>query len=77
MEDLSVMWKKLLLSEEEESEYRGQIFETTGGKVLVAKFFTRRVLNMVAIAQTFKQLWQTKKIWEVMWFSLCFRIRWM
>ena len=65
MEDLSVMWKKFLLSEEEESEYIGQIFETTGGKVLAAKFFTRRVLNMEAIARTFKQLWQTKKSFKI------------
>ena len=65
MEDLSVMWKKFLLSEKEESEYIGQIFETTGGKVLAAKFFTRRVFNMEAIARTFKQLWQTKKSFEI------------
>ena len=65
MEDFSVMWKKLSLSEEEENEYNGQIFETTGGKVLAAKFFTRRVLNMEAIARTFKQLWQTKKSFEI------------
>ena len=57
MEDLSVIWKKLSLSEEEKSEYSGQIFETTGGKVLAAKFFTRKVLNMKAIAWMFKQLW--------------------
>ena len=54
MEDLSVMWKKLSLSEEEENEYSDQIFETTRGKVLATKFFTRRVLNMEAIARTFK-----------------------
>ena len=65
MEDLSVMWKKLSLSEEEENEYSDQIFETTRGKVLATKFFTRRVLNMEAIAQTFKQLWQTKKSFEI------------
>ena len=65
MEDFSVMWKKLSLSEEEENEYNGQIFETTGGKVLAAKFFTRRVLNMEAIARTFKQLWRTKKSFEI------------
>ena len=32
MEDLLVMWKKLSLSEEEESEYSDQVFETTGGE---------------------------------------------
>ena len=31
----------------------------------MAKFFTQRVLNMEAIARTFKQLWQIKKGYEV------------
>ena len=65
MEELSVLWKKLSLSEEEENEYSGQTFESTRGKVLAAKFFTRRVLNMEAIARTFKMLWQTKGGFEV------------
>ena len=56
-----MMWKKLSVLEEEGSEYSGQTIETLRGKVIVAKFFTRRVLNMEAIARTFKQLWLTKK----------------
>ena len=65
MEDLSVMWKKLSLSEEEGSEYSGQSSKILGGKVIAAKFHTRRALNMKAIARTFKQLWSTKKGFEV------------
>ena len=65
MEDLSMMWKNFSLLEEEENEYSSQTFETTRGKVLAAKFFTCRVLNMEAIARTFKQLWQTKKGFEI------------
>ena len=54
MEDLSVMWKKLSLSEEEGNEYSGKSPEILGGKVIAAKFYTRRVLNMEAVARTFK-----------------------
>lgn len=65
MEDLSVMWKKLSLTEEEGSEYSGQAMDTLGEKVIAAKFLTQRVLNLEAIARTFKQLWSTKKGFEV------------
>ena len=51
-----MLWKRLSLIEEEGSEYTGQIVDTLGGMVIAAKFFTRRVLNMEAIARTFKQL---------------------
>ena len=60
-----MMWKKLSLSEEEDSEYSERTIEMIGGKTITAKFFTRRVLNMEAIALTFKHLWQTKKGFEV------------
>ena len=51
--------------EEEGSTYKSETFKQGGGHVVVAKFFTRRVLNMEAIARTFKSLWQTKKDFEV------------
>lgn len=60
-----MMWKKLSLSEEEDSEYSERTIEMIGGKTITAKFFTRQVLNMEAIARTFKHLWQTKKGFEV------------
>lgn len=60
-----MLWKKLSVTEEEGNEYSGQTFKNTRGKVLAAKFFTRHVLNMEAIAWTFKQLWQTKGGFEV------------
>ena len=60
-----MLWKKLSLTEEEENEYSGQTFESTRGTVLAAKVFTRCVLNMKAIARTFKMLWQTKGGFEV------------
>ena len=36
-----------------------------GTHLLVARFFTGRVLSMEAIARTFKLLWHTKKGFEV------------
>ena len=60
-----MMWKKLSLFEEEDSEYSERTIAMIGGKAIMAKFFTLRVLNMEAIARTFKQLWQTKKGFEV------------
>ena len=47
--------------EEEGSTYKSETFKQGGGYVVVAKFFTRRVLSMEAIARTFKSVWQTKK----------------
>ena len=60
-----MLWKRLSLTEEEGSEYTGQKVDTLRGTIIAAKFFTRRVLNMEAIARTFKQLWATKKGFEV------------
>ena len=60
-----MLWKNLSLTEEEDSEYSGKPVEALEGKVIAAKFHTRRVLNMEAIARTFKQLWLTKKGFEV------------
>ena len=60
-----MMWKKLSLLKEEDSEYSKRTIAMIGGKAITAKSFTQRVLNMEAIARTFKQLWQTKKGFEV------------
>ena len=35
-----MMWKKLLLTEEEGNEYSGKPVEALGGKVIAAKFQT-------------------------------------
>ena len=56
MEDLSMMWEKLSLSKGEGNVYNVRAIEHMGGKVIAAKFFTRRVLNMEAIARIFKPL---------------------
>ena len=64
MESLSEKWEKFSLSEHE-----GNKFHVRDGEVeeyfLVARFFTSRVLNMEAIANTFKLLWRTRRGFEV------------
>lgn len=65
MKDLANNWKKLLLSEKE-----GDEIDLSGNKkvmsfVLVAKFFTRRPLNIEVVAKKFRPLWRTRDNFEV------------
>ena len=65
MEKLMGSWDKLSLSESEGSKF--EIRDEPGAEkhVLVAKFLTRRALNMEAIAKTFTLLWKTRKGFEI------------
>lgn len=65
MEKLSVLCEKLTLSEGEGNMYKSDSFDRGSGQVVAAKFFTRRALNMEAIARTFRPLWWTKSDFEV------------
>ena len=65
MENLTGLWEQLSLSKEEGSSYKSVAMEGGFGHVFAAKFFTHRVLNMEAIARTFKPLWRTKLGFEV------------
>ena len=47
------------------SMYKSETFEQGGGHVVVAKFYTYRVLNMEVIARNFKSVWCTKRGFEV------------
>ena len=60
MDDLSSRWKKLTLSELEENRIALRADRKKRDFVLVGKFFTRRILNVEAIAKTFRPLWRTK-----------------
>ena len=53
MEDLSTRWKKLSLSESEENRVALRIDRRKRGFILAGKFFTRRSLNIEAVAKTF------------------------
>ena len=65
METLSNMWEKFSLTESEGDKYQVRDNGPVGQYVLAARFFMSRVLNMEAIARTFKLLWHTKKGFEV------------
>ena len=65
MENLSVMWRKFSLSESEGKDFMVQELVTVEEVYIAARFFTGRVLNMEAIARTFKLLWRTQKWFEV------------
>ena len=65
MENLSIMWEKLTLSEEEGHMFRSGNFEHGGGQVVVAKIFTHKALNREVIVRTFKPLWKTKNGFDI------------
>ncbi|KAK7824705.1 hypothetical protein CFP56_034076 [Quercus suber] len=65
MEDLSTHWKKLSLSESEENWVALRIDRRKRDFILAGKFFTRRSLNIEAVAKTFRPLWCTKRGFNV------------
>ena len=65
MEDLTMSWKKLSLSEKEGDKLDLSKRKKSHGFVLIAKFYTRRSVNLEAVAKTFRPLWCTKHIFEV------------
>lgn len=58
-------WEKLSLSESEGSKFAIKEDQEAKEHLLAAKFLTRRVLNMEAIAKTFTLLWKTRKGFEI------------
>lgn len=59
MEDLANNWKKLSLSEKEGDEIDLLGNRKVQSFVLEAKFFSRRSLNIEAVAKTLQPLWRT------------------
>jgi hypothetical protein len=60
MDDLDGLWKRLSLNEKEDNLFDLSSDTQPDKPTLAAKFYTRRVINVEAIARTFKPLWQTK-----------------
>ena len=60
MEELSTRWKKLTQSESDENKVALRLDRKKREFVLAGKFFTRRTLNVEAVAKTFRPLWHTK-----------------
>ena len=65
MEKLLGSWEKLTLSESEGNKFVVQDEQGVGEFLLAAKFYTKRILNMEAIAMTFTLLWKTRKGFEI------------
>ena len=65
MENLSMMWRKFSLSESEGPNFVVQETVAAEEFYVAARFFIGHVLNMEAIARTFKLLWRTRKWFEV------------
>ena len=65
MEELKLRWKKLSLSEAEGKKHDLSKEKKIVEYVLTAKFFTRRSINVVAVARTFRPLWRMKRNFEV------------
>ena len=63
MDDILYDWKKLSLTEEEDTKLSLSKSKNIRSKkfVLAAKFLTKRALNVEAIGRTFKPLWRAKK----------------
>ena len=59
MEEITQSWKRLSLIEEEGRNLDLTQNKREGRFVLAAKFFTRRSVNIEAVAQTFRPLWCT------------------
>ena len=65
MEELELRWKKLSLLEVEGKKHDLSKEKKTAEYVLAAKSFTRRSINVEAVARTFRPLWRTKRNFEV------------
>ena len=67
MDDILYDWKKLSLTEEEDTKLSLSKSKNLRNKefVLAKKFLTKRALNVEAIRHTFKPLWRTKKEFKV------------
>ena len=64
MEDLTKSWTKLSLTEKGDKPDLSKR-KKSHGFVLAAKFYTRRSVNLKAVAKTFRSLWHTKHRFEV------------
>uniref|UniRef100_A0A2N9I5D1 Reverse transcriptase domain-containing protein n=1 Tax=Fagus sylvatica TaxID=28930 RepID=A0A2N9I5D1_FAGSY len=61
MEDIEGLWKSFSLNDQEDDKFDLSSMAHQVKPTLAAKFFTRRTINVEAVARTFKPLWQTKQ----------------
>ena len=65
MDDLTKAWSCLTLTDQEGDDLRLKEEEAAPEFSLAAKFFTKRVLNIEAIAKTFNPIWRSKNGFKV------------
>ena len=64
MDNLSASWETFSLTESKRSKYHVDDGGLEGKFLLAVRFFTSKMLNIEAIARTFKLLWHTKRGFE-------------
>ena len=65
MDDITSKWNRLSLNQTKNQTIVLIPTVTGNGKVLVAKFFTKRRINMEAVLCTLKSMWKTEKSFDV------------
>lgn len=65
MDSLEGLWRKLKLSDEEESGVNYEENHSQPCRLLAAKFLTKRLVNIESIARTFKPLWRTQNEFKI------------
>ena len=65
MDDLTKAWSCLTLTDQEGDDLRLNEEEAALEFILPAKFLTKRVLNIEAIAKTFNPIWRSKTGFKV------------
>lgn len=65
MDDITSKWDRLSLNQIEIQIVALTPTVTGNGKALVAKFFTKRRINMEAVLCTLKSMWKTEKSFDI------------
>lgn len=65
MDDITSKWDRLSLNPKEAQTVPLTSNPTGDGKVLMAKFFTKRRINMEAVFHTLNSMWNTKKSFDI------------
>lgn len=65
MESIEDLWLRFSLTAKEEMEFDLEEYDKEPSFLLAAKFITHRVLNVEAVAWTFKPLWKAEKGFSV------------
>lgn len=65
MEYLDGLWKWFSLNDKEDNKFDLSSVLHQDKPTLATKFYTKRIINVEAVARTFKPLWQTSKTFSM------------